>query len=146
MALETVMSKTTGTPKPAITLTAEDHEKLSRLVDAAETTMPEIADELGTEIDRAKVLPRGRAATDTVSMGAEVVYRDDLTGEVRTVTLVYPHEADIDLGRASVLTPIGTALIGLPVGKSIGWTTRQGANKKLTVLEVRQPDPSASAA
>jgi regulator of nucleoside diphosphate kinase len=70
-------------------------------------------------------------------MGSEVVYRDDTTGRVQTVTLVYPSEADIAKGKVSVLTPIGTALIGLAVGKSINWRTRAGDMKRLTVLQVR---------
>ena len=88
-----------------------------------------------------------RAATlpTRVCMGFEVAYRDDTTGRVQTVTLVYPNEADIAKGRASVLTPIGTALIGLAVGKSINWTTRTGEMKRLTVLEVREPTPAEAA-
>jgi regulator of nucleoside diphosphate kinase len=72
-------------------------------------------------------------------MGCEVDFRDDMTGRVQTVTLVYPQEADISKGRISVLTPIGTALIGLPVGKSIDWATRTGETKRLTVLKVCAP-------
>ncbi len=36
----------------------------------------------------------------------------------------------------SVLTPIGAALIGLARGASIGWETREGVERRLTVLEV----------
>ena len=74
-------------------------------------------------------------------MGSEVVYRDDTTGRIQTVTLVYPNEADIAKGRVSVLTPIGTALIGLASGNSINWRTRPGDMKRLTVLQVREPTP-----
>jgi regulator of nucleoside diphosphate kinase len=74
-------------------------------------------------------------------MGSEVVYRDDMTSRVQTVTLVYPSEADIAKGRVSVLTPIGTALIGLAAGKSTNWKTRTGATKRLTVLQIREPTP-----
>ena len=42
------------------------------------------------------------------------------------MTLVYPPEADIDAGRISVPTPIGTALLGLAEGQSIDWTARDG--------------------
>lgn len=135
----TVTKKTTGSSKPRITLTATDHEKLSALADAASHTMPEVAAELADEIDRAQILPKGRSATDIVCMGCEVEFRDDVSGRVQTVTLVYPNEADIARGRISILTPIGTALIGLPVGKSIDWTTRNGDKKRLTVLQVREP-------
>ncbi len=131
--------RTGGSAKPRITLTAIDHEKLSALADAAAHTMPEVAAELADELDRAHVLPKGRHPVDTVCMGCVVDFRDDMTGRVQTVTLVYPNEADISMGRISVLTPIGTALIGLPVGKSIDWTTRTGATKRLTVLQVREP-------
>jgi len=131
--------RTGGAPKPRITLTATDHEKLSVLANAASNTMPDVAAVLADELDRAHVLSRGRRAVDTVCMGCEVDFRDDMTGRVQTVTLVYPNEADISKGRISVLTPIGTALIGLPVGKSIDWTTRTGESKRLTVLQVREP-------
>lgn len=133
------MSKNSGGGKPRITLTAIDHEKLSALANAAATTMPEIAAELAEELDRARVLSSGRHPADIVCMGCEVDFRDDMTGHVQTVTLVYPNEANISRGRISVLTPIGTALIGLPVGKSIDWTTRTGETKWLTVLQVREP-------
>ena len=55
------------------------------------------------------------------------------------MTLVYPREADIADGKVSVLTPIGTALIGLAEGQSILWPTRTGASKRLTVLKVDEP-------
>jgi len=131
--------KSAGVARPRITLTAMDYEKLSGLANAASHTMPEVAAELAEELERAHVLPKGRHAGSTVRMGCEVEFRDDVTGRVQTVTLVYPNEADIAKGRISVLTPIGTALIGLPVGKSIDWTTRNGEKKRLTVLSVGEP-------
>ena len=133
------MTKKTGGAKPRIVLTAADHEKLSVLANAAANTMPEVAAELAEELERAHVVPKGRHLIDTVRMGCEVDFREDITGRVQTVTLVYPNEADISKGCVSVLTPIGTALIGLPVGKSIDWITRSGAAKRLTVLQVREP-------
>jgi regulator of nucleoside diphosphate kinase len=115
----------------------QDHQRLSQLASAAANTMPEAASELLDELERAHVLSRGRHPVDVACMGSEVVYRDDTTGRVQTVTLVYPSEADIAKGKVSVLTPIGTALIGLAVGKSINWRTRAGDMKRLTVLQVR---------
>jgi regulator of nucleoside diphosphate kinase len=131
--------RTGGGTKPRIVLMAADYERLSVLADAATNTMPDVASALAEELDRAQVLPAGRQAVATVRMGSEVDFRDDVTGRVQTVTLVYPNEADIAQGRISVLTPIGTALIGLPVGRSIDWTTRNGESKRLTVLQVREP-------
>jgi regulator of nucleoside diphosphate kinase len=137
------MTKTlNGGAKPRITLSAHDHERLSQLARAAANTMPDVASELADELDRAHVLAKGRHPVDVVCMGSEVDYRDDTTGRIQTVTLSYPNEADIAKGRVSVLTPIGTALIGLAAGKSINWRTRTGEMKRLTVLQVREPAPA----
>ena len=125
------------TRKPRITLTAQDHEKLSVLA-RAEASMPDVAAVLTEELDRAHVLAKGRHPEHTVCMGCEVEFRDDTTGnKVQTVTLVYPEEADISKAKVSVLTPIGTALIGVRAGHSITWETRTGDLRTLTVLQVR---------
>ena len=124
--------------KPRITLTALDYEGLSGLARAAMTTMPDIASSLADELKRAHVLPQDRQFGNIVSMGCNVEFRDEMTGNLQRVTLVYPSEADIALSKISVLTPIGTALIGLRVGSSITWETRTGELKRLTVLEVRE--------
>jgi len=136
-------NRTSGGAKPRITLTAIDHEKLTQLAIAATNTFPDVAAELGDEVARARVLAKGRQLADAVRMGSEVLFQDEVTGKTTTVTLVYPPEADIAQGKISILTPIGTALIGLSVGQSINWTTRSGDGKRPTVQAVR--DPAAGA-
>jgi regulator of nucleoside diphosphate kinase len=127
--------------RPRIVLTAEDHARLSMLARAASASMPDVASALADELDRARVLAKGRHPEHIVRMGSEVEFRDD-AGKVQTVTLVYPDEADISRGRISVLTPIGAALIGLRTESSITWHTRSGAIRRLTVLQVREPTSS----
>jgi regulator of nucleoside diphosphate kinase len=51
-------------------------------------------------------------------------------------------EADFAEGRVSVLTPLGAALIGLTIGQSITWSSRDGREHELTVLSVQQPEPA----
>jgi regulator of nucleoside diphosphate kinase len=127
-----------GEIKPRVTLTADDYQRLSLLARAAATRMPDLASVLTEELERAHVLAEGRLE-ETVCMGSEVEFRDDSTGKVQTVTLVYPNDADISQRRISVLTPVGTALIGLGAGDSITWETRNGELRQLTVLQVREP-------
>jgi regulator of nucleoside diphosphate kinase len=122
--------------KPAITISAEDYERLSALANAAMARMPDLAEELADEIGRAHVLAKGRYPQHIVRMNSEVEFRDDTTGKVQKVTLVYPDEADITQRKVSVLTPVGTALIGLPIGHSIAWETPTGEVRQLTVLAV----------
>lgn len=123
---------------PHITLIARDYEQLSMLARAAASRMPDLASILLDELDRAHVLAEGRPE-QTVCMGSLVEFRDDTTAKIHTVTLVYPGEADISQNKISVLTPVGAALIGVRSGDSITWETRTGELRKLTVLEVPEP-------
>ena len=119
---------------PKIVLSAEDYEGLHSLARAASNRLPDLAAELAEEIGRAQVLAKGEVPERSVRMNSEVEFRDHTTGKVRTVTLVYPNEADISAGKISVMTPVGTALIGLPVGETISWETPNGELRQLTVL------------
>ena len=97
----------------------------------------ERADDLLHELDRASVVPDATVPGDIVRMGSLVRFR---TGrDTRSVTLVYPAEADIASARVSVLTPVGTALIGLRAGQSITFRTRDGRPQMLTVLNMMPP-------
>jgi regulator of nucleoside diphosphate kinase len=96
--------------------------------------MPKLGEYLEGEIGRATIIPRGRSSAHVVTMGGRAVYRDEKTGNVHDVTLVYPHEADVDDGRVSIFTPIGAALLGLSPGQSIDWTSPTGEVRRLTIL------------
>jgi regulator of nucleoside diphosphate kinase len=127
-----------GELKPPITLSAKDHQGLSSLARAAANSMPELASMLIEELERAHVISNQQCPGHTVCMGSEIEFRDDTTAKVQTVRLVYPEEADISQGKISVLTPVGTALIGLREGYSITWETYRGDMRRLTVLQVRE--------
>ena len=135
--IDNVMTKAGS--KPTLILPTEDYERLSVLAYAARKQVPYLADELAHEIGRARVLVKGKHPQDIVCMNSEVEFRDDKTGKVQTLTLVYPDEADISQRKVSVLTPVGTALIGLRTGRSITWTTPAGKARQLTVLSVGEP-------
>jgi regulator of nucleoside diphosphate kinase len=120
---------------PAITLGQADHAKLSDLAQAGLNRMPEVAERLLDELDRAKVVADDKLPEGIARMGSRITYRTN-DGAEQTVTLVYPAEADISQGRISVMTPIGTALIGLKAGQSITWRDRADKRHKLTVEAV----------
>ncbi|MCK0195302.1 nucleoside diphosphate kinase regulator [Ancylobacter sp. 6x-1] len=124
--------------KPAIAITRHDHEMLSRLADSYAARDAELADELYTELDRARIVGDG-SARNVVRIGSALRFTSD-AGEDRVVKLVLPGEADISAGKVSVMTPIGIALIGLSAGQSMDWTARDGRRHKLTVVSVEAPD------
>lgn len=129
------MTQPTRDLSPRIVMGATDHQTLGRLARAGLDRMPELAETLLDELDRARVVDDGKLPDDVVRMGSAVTYRTD-AGE-HAVTLVYPAEADIAAGRISVMTPIGTALIGLRAGQSITWRDRADKRHMLTVLDVK---------
>ncbi|MHC2337437.1 GreA/GreB family elongation factor [Bradyrhizobium sp. USDA 4454] len=51
---------------------------------------------------------------------------------------MYPHEADIALSRISVLTPVGTAVIGLSVVQTIHFQTPSQQTRAVTILAVHE--------
>jgi regulator of nucleoside diphosphate kinase len=117
---------------PPISVVTTDFDRL-RLLAQAPT---DAAKFLAREIERAHLIEPEEAGERLVTMNTRVRYRDDVTGQERTVTLVYPGEADISAGRVSVLTPVGAALIGMTAGQSMEWESPSGGLRSLTVLAV----------
>lgn len=115
-------------------------ERLAQLAEAAAETSPATAEFLAGEVERATVVPDVAPLAGIVGMESEVTFRDDATGLLKRVTLVYPKAANIEAGRISVLTPIGAALIGLSAGQAISFATPSGERRSLTVMEVRGPN------
>lgn len=133
---------TTPTPRPAsrrrpkIVLARDTFDRMDALAEGAQRRSPELADRLMDELSRAKVVANDKLRNDVVAIGRHVTYRDESTGQTKTVQLVFPEDADISLGQVSVITPIGVALIGLSEGASFRWETRDRTTRTLTVLGV----------
>ena len=98
---------------------------------------PQVSAMLLDEMARAKFYSRERIPQDVVVMGATVEF-DDANGSSHSVKLVYPKDADISAGRISILTPVGAGLIGLREGQSILWPDREGHERELAIVRVRQ--------
>lgn len=121
--------------RPEIVVGRADYDKLVRMANGLVETRPEFAEELLGELERASVANDGAAPAGTVQMGTKVEYRTE-DGNTRRITLVYPAEANIAERKVSILTPIGTALLGLSVGSSIDFIANDGRQHLLTVTAV----------
>jgi regulator of nucleoside diphosphate kinase len=122
---------------PNIIVSNADYERLTDLATASLERLPEVAEELLAEMERAKVVGDDSVPADVVRMGSTVTFRSD-DGRQLTETLVYPVDEDSDTHKISVMTPVGAALIGLAEGQSISWTARDGRRHELTVVKVKQ--------
>ena len=79
----------------------------------------EILSELGARIRRATLLEPSAVPGDLVTMNSRVVLREVDTGRQHVLTVVFPSRANSRRGWVSVLTPIGSILLGARAGQTI---------------------------
>ena len=134
------MTSHSGLP-PSIVVSTRDMARLEALLDSPALSRHPAAVALAQELERAQVLPPEEIPEGIVTMHSRVDCEDELHNEKHSLTLVYPHEADFDKGRVSVLAPVGSALLGLSVGQTIDWTAPGGRQLRLRVTAVHyQPE------
>jgi regulator of nucleoside diphosphate kinase len=126
--------------RPPIVLTRLDREQLFALLHNALTTADRcIARFLREEIERAEIVPDHVASNSVVRMGCHVKFIDHDDERIRCAKLVFPEESQ-NSHCISILSSIGSALIGLGPGQSIHWTEHR-SERRLTVLEICASEP-----
>jgi regulator of nucleoside diphosphate kinase len=91
----------------------------------------------------ADIVPGENVDPDVVTVNSTVSFRDEPTGSVHRVTVVYPTEMSIGNRRISVLSPVGAALLGQRAGRTAYVDLPDGTQRALRVLEVHyQPEAS----
>lgn len=128
---------------PSIHMIDTEADILTNLALGFQPRMPDVARQLLDEIARARLHAADRIAPDVVTMHSKVEFLDEASGTERTIELVYPRDADISVGRVSIMTPVGAGLIGMRAGDAILWPDRDGRKRKLTIVKVEQRKPSA---
>ena len=108
-----------------------DYERLRGLVDGRFTQRAQrpTLSQLERELDRAEIVPEESLPSDVVAMYSTVRLVDLDTDREHVYTVVYPHEADADRGRISVLAPIGTAVLGYRAGDVVEWEVPAGVRR-----------------
>jgi len=129
------------TASRTIYITTFDKERLDELLGVAGAFSYRDRDDLRRlkeELVRAQVVEPKQVPPSVVTMHSRVAITvNDLEMEV---TVVFPKEADADRGRISVLSAIGTALIGYAVGDVIPFQTPAGPSTLKVVKMISQPE------
>jgi regulator of nucleoside diphosphate kinase len=121
---------------PSIILTRLDVQRLERLIDSLDDTLPGVI-ALQAELDRAETLVgHEEVPAGVVTMNSRVHCREESSGKDYHLTLVYPQDANADEGKISILAPVGSALLGLQAGQHIDWPAPGGKTLKLELIEV----------
>ena len=122
--------------KPNITVSALDAERLEALLDTTSPARDPHRDALLDELARADIVAPQDMPPNVVTMNSTVRFEIDTPQEQFCLTLAYPKDmAKVDNG-ISILTPIGTALLGLKVGDTIAWPRLDGQMLNVRLLEV----------
>lgn len=127
------MTKTTQAQPSPITVKESDYSKLMSLIEKTDDASSEALD---IELARAEIVSDARFPDTIVAMGSAVTFADLDNGEETRVTLVFPHETDVAAMKISVLSPVGSALIGLAKGGVIDWKLPSGKVRRLQVVNV----------
>jgi regulator of nucleoside diphosphate kinase len=132
------------TQRPALIVSSLDFDRIDAMLSALPAGNAAAA-ALAAELDRAQIVEPAALPTDRVSMRSTVSFSIDREGSVSRLTLVYPRQLGTAPDQVSVLTPVGTALLGLKVGDEIEWPLPGGELTRLRILGLDYQPESAGA-
>jgi len=129
----------------SISITQFDRERLEELLAVAnEFNYRDRGDlkRLAEELHRGQPVGSHEVAATVVTMNSRVRLHDLDTDEVTEYTLVFPKDSNVAAGKISVLSPIGTAILGYSVGDTIEWAVPAG--KRRIKIEALPYQPEAA--
>src|SRR5512145_3312766 len=102
------MSIPTSVTRPRPIIDERAYSRLLALAERARAQVPDLADRLIEEIERADLRASSEMPGDVVTLGSEVTYRQ---GErAQTVQIVAPKDTNIHRNLISIHTPVSAAL------------------------------------
>jgi regulator of nucleoside diphosphate kinase len=124
--------------RPAIVLTRSDRDRLSNLI-ARPGARSSTAEFLRQEIERAEIVPDA-VGSSLVTLGSRVQFIDHKSHRISEGRLTFPDDVETDHA-ISILSPLGSALLGLGPGQSIDWIDDAGQDHRLTVVSILPHGP-----
>ncbi|MDF2543763.1 MAG: GreA/GreB family elongation factor [Herbinix sp.] len=124
-----------------ISITQHDKDKLRKLIDDVpyiDSKLSKYIKDLEHELSKAKILRYDQISRDVITMNSKVLLLID--DEEEEITLVYPEAADVRNNKLSVLSPIGTAILGYREGNSIEWEIPNGKVHLVVKKVIYQPE------
>jgi len=126
-----------------IAITDHDARRLGEILNVAgEFKYRDRADlaALAGELRRAQIVDARNVPDKVVTMNSRLVVEDLDSRQDMEFSLVFPAAANADEGRISVLSPVGTALLGYSEGDVVEWAVPAGRRRLLVKKVVYQPE------
>lgn len=115
-----------------------DFERLNNLL-AKKTPHDDYDKALIEELTKAEVIEPASIPDDVITMNSQVKFVDE-NDEMLEYWLVFPEDADLSQNKLSVLSPVGSSIIGYKVGSKVKIPTPKG-QRELTVKDITfQPE------
>ncbi len=95
---------------------------------------------LAGELRRAQIVDSRKVPGKVVTMNSRLVVEDLDNNQDWEFSLVFPASANADEGRISVLSPVGTALLGYSEGDRVEWAVPAGRRRLLVKKVAYQPE------
>lgn len=112
----------------SIVISKEDYDALIKILDRASFVDPvqkDCLNKLLRELERASIVASEAVPDNIVRFGSTVDIKTPF-GVKDGLTLVAPEEADFNRKKISVISPLGSALLGYPEGEVVQWPLRNG--------------------
>jgi regulator of nucleoside diphosphate kinase len=121
---------------PDIIISSLDLERLEALVgsDSVSDVLRKL--NLEEELERATVVDSRHIPENVVSMNSTIQLSISSSEAPFYLTLVYPRDVKEDGSTLSILSPIGTALLGMKQGDEIYWPNPGGKNIKVRIENI----------
>jgi regulator of nucleoside diphosphate kinase len=132
------MTRPKGIGDGDLVISSFDKERLLRLMLEDQTASQDLAHEIerGSEVRPEDIPP------DVVTMNSTVRVTDLESGASGVYTIVFPSDADYEKRRISIMSPLGTALIGYRVGDLVEWRSPRGPQRVRIDEIIYQPEAS----
>ena len=129
--------------KESIKITEPDYVRLNSLVHDAlrqKGTDKQNLVVLSEKLEMAKRVPTFEISHDRITMNSVVEVYDPENNQSMTIKLVFPREADFKQGNISILSLLGSALIGCREGSKITYDVPAGKKEIFIRRIVYQPE------
>jgi len=123
--------------KNNVILGEDDFRMLKQYAESFSRSAKENEMSLSYELNRAIVVENDELPVDSIRLNSYVRVKELTSDKEMEFSIVMPAFADFKQKKISVLTPMGSALIGLCKGETVEWKMPAGM-KKFEILDVIQ--------